>query len=120
MGYRSEVAIAMKKSDFEELEGRIKLTNKENVLNLLEVRDHFVDRGDVVIIKWDWIKWYDEFEEVDYIDNYLCELREKGHPCSYVRVGESYDDIDEYIFFGEDDNDYSCDVIHFFRGIDID
>ena len=120
MGYRSEVAIAMKKSDYEELEARVKMTNKEEVINLLEARDKFIDKGDVIIIGWDWVKWYAEYEDVLYIQDYLCELNEQGHPYSFVRVGESYDDIDEWQSFGEDGNDYSCDIIHFFRGIDID
>ena len=120
MGYRSEVAIAMKKSDFEELEARVKIDNREEVANLLEANDNFVDRGDIIIIRWDWVKWYEEYTDVRYIEDYLCELNEQGHPYSFVRVGESYDDIDERISFGEDGNDYSCDVVHFFRGIDID
>ena len=88
MGYRSEVAIAMKKSDFEELESRIKMTNKEEVAHLLEAHDKFIDRGDVIIIGWDWVKWYSEYEDVQYIQEYLCELNENGHP--YIVPGLEY------------------------------
>ncbi|MGN0992946.1 MAG: hypothetical protein ACI4PE_03405 [Bacilli bacterium] len=120
MGYRSEVAIAMKKSDYEELVERAKINNRQDVIDLIDYGEVRNPSDNVVILYWDWVKWYQDNEDVQYIENYLIEIQENGKPYSFVRLGEELSDIEERKVFGESGDDYSCDIIHYYRGIDMD
>jgi hypothetical protein len=107
MGYRSQVKIALKKVDYEELEGRIELTGDSDIKSLFNYAN--IETGeDVVVIEFDWVKWYPEYKDVQYIDNYLAELEENGKPYKIIRVGEDQGDVEIQYSLGEND-DYSCD-----------
>lgn len=115
MGYRSEVKICMRKSDYKELKGRLEVTGDTDTLDLFN-EDSFLDfsytdLGDVVVFGWGWIKWYGEYKEVTFIENFLNEIEEQGHPYKFIRIGEETGDIEVLYSFGEDGEDDSCDRI---------
>lgn len=113
MGYRSEVKIAMKKGDYEELKARLDYyANKEEISYILQSGVCKVKKksNGVVVLYWDWIKWYPEYEEIQFIENYLAELSEQGKPYKFVRVGEDPDDVEVSESWGEDEDD-CCDII---------
>lgn len=116
MGYYSEVRISMLKNDFLELKARAAMVLE---YNFIEKLDELTIRGDAVVFGWNEIKWYQSFSEVRFIEDYLAELQEKGHPCSFIRIGEDVDDIQEQIFLGIRNEDFRCNLIHAVTTIEV-
>lgn len=115
MGYYSEVKIAMRESDYIELLNRINYYTNKDMLSIF-VKDicstkTVINNGQkVVILYWDWVKWYPEFKEVQYIEEYLTELNDQCKPYKFVRIGEGSSDIEVLDSWGEDGDD-CCDII---------
>lgn len=115
MGYYSEVKIAMRESDYIELLNRINYYTNKDILSIF-VKDMcstktVINNGQkVVILHWDWVKWYQEFKEVQYIEEYLTELNDQCKPYKFVRIGEGSSDIEVLDSWGEDEDD-CCDII---------
>jgi hypothetical protein len=73
MGYRSDVAVSMFRKDFDRL---VEFSKEEEVLkDLIKYADSIKETTDnVVVIKWDSIKWYEEFPEIqalNELENYV-------------------------------------------------
>lgn len=102
MGYYSEVNIAVAKRDYELLmnniaalpDGRLK---RDLYYLLAGAKIDNLDAGDLssgekhsyVIMHWESVKWYLEFGEVAYIENFVKSLE----TYQFVRIGEVFDDI---------------------------
>lgn len=115
MGYYSEVKIAMRESDYIELLNRVDYyTNKDSlsifVKDMCSAKTVVNNGQKVVILHWDWVKWYQEFKEVQYIEEYLAELNEQYKPYKFVRIGEESNDIEVLDSYGIDGDD-CCDII---------
>lgn len=100
MGYRSEVAIAMRKEDYELLKGFDK--ENKNLVELLDVAEVKESRG-VVVIRWDSLKWYPEFPEVQAIAEFIAELSEADKPYRFIRLGEDVDDTENEYNYGDEE-----------------
>lgn len=115
MGYRSEVSIAMFESDFEKLVEDAK-TNSELGYDLLKcgvVELHKRKIEDVVVIYWDSLKWYEEYEDVNYIMDYLRHLVDINRPYKYIRIGEDIGDVEVDENYTDWDKDYPVtDIIY--------
>lgn len=114
MGYYSEVKIAMRESDYIELLNRINYyTNKDSlsifVKDMCSAKTVVNNGQKVAILHWDWVKWYQEFKEVQYVEDYLAELTEQCKPYKFVRIGEESGDIE--VSDGWGDGDDCCDII---------
>lgn len=88
MGYRSEVAIKCEEKAYE----RLMETCKE-----LEFHpDKIYKDDDQYILYWEWIKWYDWFDEPKVIADVLSELDdlcdEPGYGYKFIRIGEETGD----------------------------
>ena len=59
MGYRSEVAIKCEEKAYEML--------KETCHDADIMPDKIFKDGDEYILYWDWIKWYEDYEDVSAI-----------------------------------------------------
>ena len=123
MGYRSDVKIAMLKEDFDEMIARGEYTKHNYILDR-DAMDYYkeLDRGDnvvVVVCGWDGIKWYPEYTDISYVEDYLAEIEEKGKPYTFMRIGEDYEDIEIDRSWGESGCDESCDVIGIYREIEV-
>lgn len=101
MGYRSDVYIAVKKTDYENLIERVNspefeaiLNNKKNVDNVrsilkyAKITENCFSDPDYIEIYFGFIKWYDDYYEVKFIYQWLGEI-------------ENYD----MVIFGEELND---------------
>lgn len=101
MGYRSDVYIAVKKTDYENLIERVNspefeaiLNNKKNVDNVrsilkyAKITENCFSDPDYIEIYFGFTKWYDEYYEVKFIYQWLGEI-------------ENYD----MVIFGEELND---------------
>lgn len=115
MGYYSEVKIAMRESDYIELLNRINYYTYKDTLSIF-LKDMcstktVINNGQkVAILHWDWVKWYQEFKEVQYIEEYIAELNDQRKPYKFVRIGEDSSDIEVLESWGEDEDD-CCDII---------
>lgn len=115
MGYRSDVALCIKKEDYEVLK-----TNAEAVeYNILDSAStiRFDDEDGVVAIFWGCVKWYPEYEDVAVVENFIDELYDADKPFTFIRIGEERDDIEERMNWGDNG---ICDKIHLIRDIEFD
>ena len=105
MGYRSDVAIALYKKDYDKLINRVKMNKNQDLHNLINNASLFESKGgNVKILTWDWTKWYNEFEEIQWIENFINNCNS-----AFVRIGEDFEDIEEQGFgeFGYDLMEYA-------------
>lgn len=100
MGYRSDIAIAMRKEDFELLKEFDK--ENQNLVELLEVAKVKESRG-VVVIQWDSLKWYPYFPEVQAIEEFLGELSDEDKPYRFIRIGEDTADTEVEYNYGDEE-----------------
>ena len=57
---------------------------------------------------WDWLKWYQSFVEIEFIESLLENMAQKNY--SFIRMGEDYDDLEmRGNFF---DNPFHLEVLH--------
>jgi hypothetical protein len=97
MGYRSEVAIVMSKTDYIYGLNWYKRNGIHDTDNLLlpTVADKLIEREDDIIIYYSSIKWYKTFIAFDCIVHLYSLLHLLGSDrFSIVRIGEDYADIE--------------------------
>lgn len=96
MGYRSDVALTLRKGDVLEL---IKQAKGNETVRPFMCMAHVVDQSEYVTFYWEWVKWYDDYEEIQFITAFYRNLDEY----SFKRIGEDTSDIEEE-WDGDDDN----------------
>ena len=108
MGYRSEVVLVVGK----EIIPQFMVTMAKSLAaramcfdEATRVKDYEGEEG-AILFRWDSIKWYDSFEEVEAIEDFMdwCECEELElddgiHSAMdffrFVRIGEEMDDVVE-------------------------
>lgn len=88
MGYRYQVAIAIKPSIFEQAPDNVKEAFKEIFVNPVKTEDHRV------VFYHEYIKWYDTDEVVGTIMNYMVSLNDEEY--GMIIMGEEDGDIEYY------------------------
>ncbi len=100
MGYRSDVRIITSKKGYDFLKKEVnkfhKKLNNKNLCSMLEDTDIFYENKQNVYIGWNDVKWYSTFDEIIAVEDALEKLRENDYTFSFARLGESYDDYEEY------------------------
>ena len=66
-----------------------------NILNRTDVKLEIVGKNQI-LFGWNYIKWYDGYEEVDAINDSLNKLQKNGYGYTYARIGEDITDIEEF------------------------
>ena len=106
MGYRSNVVYAL---EFRELNCKRKfvvMAKLDPQFNeALKECEHVDDDKLYLYAEFDWVKWYDDYEDVKCHMDMLSHLDENkldGVSAKFVRVGEEHDDIEEIVYAGED------------------
>lgn len=111
MGYRSEVGMILSAESYEllvcELEkervDRIVSNNNPQAFNAtIELLDAMEDGGAPylpenstdIIFYYTWIKWYDSYDEIQFIEKMLDMMEERDLAYSFLRIGEENQDID--------------------------
>ena len=116
MSYRSQVAIAISKENYEVLknfdEGN---KNLREFLDVAEVKED----NNVVVIRWGYVKWFPEFPEIQAIQEFLCYVSDKNDSYRFIRLGEDIEDTEIETNYGEEDDDDIVDAIQIYRDIDI-
>jgi hypothetical protein len=91
MGYRSTVMAAFHEKTFEKL---LSSCDDNVAINVLLGADkHY--KSDWILLHYDWVKWYDSFEEVKKMDEFINELEDNlDETFEFHRMGEEYDDYE--------------------------
>lgn len=111
MGYRSDVRIAIKAEDYEELLGRLP-DLAENIRDFIkDIDESVLIHNEVMVFGWNSVKWYPGYPDVDFIEDFITEIEDKGHPYKMIIIGEEPDDIETRYSLGENGDDYSCEEV---------
>ena len=92
MGYRSEVYIGIDSDIVEHLLTFVGIN--QNVYTLLFEHSDYAkktERGGMHF-RWDYVKWYDGYPQIDKLHSFL---NEHDDHIKFLRIGESYDDIEQ-------------------------
>lgn len=93
MGYYSDVAIAVQKKDYIKLKQAISsLCSAADLIEAAQKTEIQIDKEKYVVLKWQSIKWYNDFEEISFIEKFLKKIPHHD----FIRIGEEMDDIEEY------------------------
>lgn len=107
MGYYSSVGLAVYKKDYlkmlsdaraeESRPGNITwlLTKACDHIGLVEQKD--ADK-DVIVLRWDGIKWYDGFESIDFVNRWMDKADENETGYEFARCGEEIGDTETRYF----------------------
>lgn len=105
MAYRSDVRLIVTKKGYDKLSKFVQKKVKDISYNLIENCDYKTVHPNVVCMGWDSIKWYEysDFEDVNAIMDGISFLKNNDYSVHYARIGENYDDYDEYNYDSEKD-----------------
>jgi len=103
MGYRSDVAIAMYAKDYNTMVRRAQALKNKEIYKFIYNADLYgvieYDKGfnaaKVRILKWDCTKWYSDYKEIQWIENFIQKI-----DSAIVVVGEELDD-NKVMSYGE-------------------
>lgn len=98
MAYYSNVAITMQEKSFKELK---ELAAKDGFAEFVRMFDlHYIDGCEFIQLSMDCVKWYDQSEEVAFVEKFLENMYIDNIPYYFVRIGEESDDvmIDDFAF----------------------
>ena len=88
MGYRSDVGIMCQPKAYEMFKKEFNVISPHKVLQ----------RDDYHLIIWEWVKWYDEFDDVAKVNEIMAELNDRDHEDGYgykfLRIGEEDTDVE--------------------------
>lgn len=111
MGYRSDVRIVVSKEGYELLKEFVEYYLKDNVkkeeineMNLLKSVDIKTEGKNQVYLGWNYLKWYDGYNEIDAVMKGLEYLKDKDMSYRYARIGEDFTDFEEDNYDSKTDN----------------
>ena len=111
MGYRSEVGIILSAEAYELLVCELEKERVDRILNnnnpqafnaTIELLDemeedrnpNLPERSTDIILYYSRIKWYDSYDEINFIERMLDMMEERDLAYSFLRIGEENQDID--------------------------
>ena len=100
MGYRSDVGLALSKTGAIRLEEKLASLDKDsethfNVTEFLEYAQKHLkhEESGAELYLWDYLKWYDSFSDVRFIEELMNEL--EWDDFLFLRIGEDMNDNEE-------------------------
>ena len=111
MGYRSEVGMILSAESYELLVCELEKERVDRILNnnnpdkfssTIDLLDEMENDGASnlpenstdIIFYYSWIKWYDSYDEIRFIERMLDMMEERDLAYSFLRIGEENQDID--------------------------
>ncbi len=104
MGYYSEIGLCLNNTAHEKMLAELKKqdeTIQAEVHDLLAAAQKYVaiqgNDHEATLYHWSWIKWYSQFPEVKFMEDFIATLTDDDDaPLQYrfVRIGEEYEDIE--------------------------
>lgn len=101
MGYYSEVAIKCEEEAYKRFKGAFTEYFQP---------DEILKSGNLYVIHWNYVKWYEDFDEIEEIRKAMDELDDEGVDTrdglgySFMRIGEDLTDIETRL------NDYALEL----------
>jgi hypothetical protein len=99
MGYRSDVGLCLTNTGRKALEARILALEAgdektQHIRNLLHTAFYKMEDKETGAVAWFWesVKWYADYDDVSFIENFLQELDDNEY--LFIRIGESEDDTE--------------------------
>ena len=86
MGYRSDVSLTIEKPDFDKLLEQVQSSN-DNIKWMFNTAKKLI-HGQLVTLYWEWVKWYEEFEEIEFFETFYKNLDHY----KFIRIGENAED----------------------------
>ena len=122
MAYRSDVRLIVTKKGYDKLSKFVQKKVKDISYNLIENCDYKTVHPNVVCMGWDCIKWYEysDFEDVNAIMDGINYLKDNDYSVHYARIGENYDDYDEFYYESDIEEEQDLDYPSFIRAFDDD
>ena len=81
MGYHSEIVITLSKEAKKSLEEKLNNLPDEqadNIESMLSSSDaHFIHESDAELYHWTWVKWYNTYPEIAFIEDFLNNLEDE-------------------------------------------
>ena len=90
MGYRSDVAYAIR---FKNKEHRIRFMAAQAVDVWIKLEDFSLIDDETVLLSYEYVKWYPEYEDVIAHTRLLDEAKEQDCGWEFCRVGEEGGDV---------------------------
>ena len=111
MGYRSEVVIVLSEEAKKLLEEKLESLpdeEAENIESMFSCSDaHFIHESGAELYHWTWVKWYNSYSEIAFIENFLNNLDDEDY--YFMRIGEDLGDIELQGYFY--DNPFEACII---------
>lgn len=138
MGYRSDVRIMTTKKGYDELKKYVeehiskykgKNLKEGTVAEYMDYDYNLLNHTDISCLSsdesemyfgWNYLKWYDGYEDVDAIMDGLNHLEQNNFSYRYARMGESYDDYEEQYYESEIDEEKDLEYPNMIREFDDD
>lgn len=97
MGYCSDVRIVMRKKDYPKFSKYVEdyIAEKQAQYNLMENIDVKEEGTQTIYIGWNYLKWYEEYPEVQAVYEAFNKFRDEGLSFTFARIGEDYADYEE-------------------------
>jgi hypothetical protein len=105
MGYRSDVAYAIR---FKNKEHRIRFMAAQAIDVWIKLEDFSLIDDETVMLSYEHVKWYPEYEDVIAHTRLLDEAKEQGCAWEFCRIGEDFGDV---VCDGDDGKDDEGDDI---------
>jgi hypothetical protein len=82
MGYRSDVSLTIKNADFETLLQAARNTGSDvyDFVEGTEIRQ----TAKYTTICWSWVKWYEDYPGVQFIESFKCDVHHVYHDDEYA------------------------------------
>lgn len=107
MGYRSDVAYTIR---FKNKEHRIRFMATAALNPEIELKDFALMDDETVLLSYESVKWYDDYDWVKAHVQLLEDAKEQGCAWEFARVGEEAGDTEQDGGEGIDDNGNAMDT----------
>lgn len=123
MGYRSDIGLALTQSAVQRMHQKLNSLDKNSeafsvITDFIIYADKHHEDADTgaEVYLWNYVKWYDDFKEVSFLEELMQELNEQDY--LFIRTGEDYDDTEVQGYFWDNPFDLKlsrainiCEVI---------
>lgn len=123
MGYRSDIGLALTQSAVQRMHKKLNSLDKNSeafsvITDFIIYADKHHEDADTgaEVYLWNYVKWYDDFKEVSFLEELMQELNEQDY--LFIRTGEDYDDTEVQGYFWDNPFDLKlsrainiCEVI---------
>lgn len=91
MGYRSVVTLTLHEKDYKDMLVAAKQERDEYVFQFVTKGATLYKKGDIITLNWGWVKWYENYNDVGFVENFM----RSGIEYNFKRVGEEGGDVEE-------------------------